>query len=95
MSTWKTIKKTRSAKPVFNDPPLLHPHGVKLKAPKVIDRIKLMQFMPPIYQQNYQDVIRNHKKIVETYKNSQKKKTKKNKKPEPEPESDGEVGELF
>ena len=54
-----------------------------------------MQFMPPIYQQNYQDVIRNHKKIVETYKNSQKKKTKKNKKPEPEPESDGEVGELF
>ena len=35
-------RKQGSAKPVFNDPPLLHPHGVKLKAPKVIDMTKLI-----------------------------------------------------
>ena len=95
MSTWKTIKK--SAKPVFNDPPLLLPHGVNLTVPKVIDMTKLMQFVSPVYQQYYQDVIRNHKKIVEIYKNSRKKKNKKNTETEPEPEleSDGEVEELF
>ena len=53
--------------------------------------------MPPIYQEYYQDVIRNHEKIVETYKNSRKKKNKKNKEPEPEAEleSNGEAEELF
>ena len=56
-----------------------------------------MQFVSPVYQQYYQDVIRNHKKIVEIYKNSRKKKNKKNRETEPEPEleSDGEVEELF
>ena len=58
-----------------------------------------MEFVPPIYQQYYQDVIRNHEKIVGTYKNSRKKKNKRNKEPEPEPEpvleSDKEAVELF
>ena len=42
-------------------------------------------------------MIRNHKKIVETYKNSRKKKNKKNKEPEQEPElqSDGEAKNYF
>ena len=58
-----------------------------------------MEFVPPIYQQYYQDVIRNHEKIVGTYINSRKKKNKRNKEPEPEPEpvleSEKEAEELF
>ena len=33
----KQSREQGSAKPVFNDLQLLHPHGVKLKAPKVIE----------------------------------------------------------
>ena len=73
----KRSRKQGSAKPVFNDPPLLHPHGVKLKASKVIHMTKLMQFVPPINQQYYQDVIRNHKKIVDRQKKVGRRKIRK------------------
>ena len=71
--------------------------GWSWKPPRLLNMTKLMQFVPPIYQQYYQDVIRNHKKIVETYKNSRKKKNKKNKEPEQEPQlqSDGKAKNYF
>ena len=56
----KRTPKNQNPKPVFKQPPLLHPRGLKLKAPKVIDLKVLMQFVPLVYQGFYNDIFDTH-----------------------------------
>ena len=61
----KRIKKQGNTKPVFGNPPLLHHNQVKIRAPKVTDMVKLMQFVPQVNQQYFQNVIKSHSSITE------------------------------
>lgn len=69
----------RQPKPVpkFVNPPLMYPNGRKLAAPKVMDLMDLLQFVPPAYQSFYTDIIEAHKEEVQKYKAQRSAKNKK------------------
>ena len=63
--------------PKFTQPALLYPNGRKLAAPKVVDLMDLMQYVPEVYQGFYKAIIESHKKEVQKYKEQRRKKARK------------------
>ena len=81
-------RSKRPEKPVCKDTvPVLHPHGRKLKAAKVINMETLMAFVPPIHQGYYRQVAEDHKAIIAAYRKNNKKKS--------DNDEDEEIEELF
>ena len=70
----KSQRSTRPSKPKFTEMPVLYPNGLKLKAPKVLDMMTLLNFVPAVYQEWYTDIIKTHEKIVADYQNKKKNK---------------------
>ena len=69
-------KKDMNPKLVFDDLFQLYPNRQKLKAPKVIDWMRLMKFIPVVYQDYHQCLIESYKEIVNIYEISKKKNSK-------------------
>ena len=67
-----SARSKRPIAPIYSEMPMLYPNGTKLKAPKVLDMMTLMDFVPPIYQQFYKSIIANHQKIVDDHKRKKK-----------------------
>ena len=72
----RSTKSKVPTEPVFSTPPILHPDGRKLKAPKVLDMITLMSFVPPVHQTYFKDIIDSHQDVLAAY--AKKKKSKDN-----------------
>ena len=60
-----TFKKTFSQ---------LYPRGLNLKAPKAMDMQTLLEFIPPIHQHYYNNIIASHRAIIDGYKKKRSKK---------------------
>ena len=63
-----------------------------LKAPKVIDMKKLMEFVPPIYCDYFKDIVERHKEVIAAYNKNKKKKKNQD---EDEEEDDDNIEHLF
>ena len=90
----KSNRSNRPTEPKFTEMPVLYPSGLKLKAPKVVDMMTLLSFVPAVYQDWYKKIIQSHKQVVAAYK-KQKKNKKKGKTNEDEDEDEEEEELVF